>query len=259
MVTIQKAGADRDAILALIRDWKWFAFVPSEAHEWLADHSRIHKFIKGDHVYRSGDPASHIYGVLSGVFRIYFTAMSGDEVTGEELVTGSWFPHMVASKKPEYYGNCVCQQDAVVVEISQSAITEFSERWPGYFKGLYREMTDRGPATISRIMLLTLHTLNVRLAVYLLRMARLRGVLEANGSIFIAGEVSQTELGSRVGGTRQRINSLLMSWVKKGWIELSKDGTRIIDIKQLTTEAKTSGFELEEYLAGWHGGWQGKQ
>lgn len=233
--------------------------MPPEVNEWLADHSRIHRFAKGDHVYRSADPASHIYGVINGVFRIYFTAMSGDEVTGEELVSDSWFPHMVASNKPEYYGNCVCQQDAMVVEVSQAAITEFAERWPGYFKGLYREMTDRGPATIGRIMLLTLHTLNVRLAVYLLRMARIRGVQEENGAIFIAGEVSQTELGARVGGTRQRINSLLMSWVKKGVIELSKEGTRIINIDQLIAEAKKSGFELEEYLAGWHGGWQGKQ
>ena len=258
-MTVTSSNPDRDAILTLIREWKWFSYVPPEAHERLTNHSRIHSFAKGDHVYRSGDPALNIYGVVSGVFRIYFTAMSGDEVTGEELVRGSWFPHMVVSKKPEYYGNCVCQQDAVVVQIPQSAITEFAERWPGYYKGLYCEMTDRGPATIGRIMLLTLHTLNVRLAVYLLRMARIRGVQEKNGSIYIAGEVSQTELGSRVGGTRQRINALLMSWVKNGVIELNKDGTRILDVKQLTAEAKKSGFELEQYLAGWHAGWQGKK
>jgi len=97
----------------------------------------------------------------------------------------------------------------------------------------------------------------VRLAVYLLRMSRLRGRPEASGAVWIEAFDSQTEVGARVGGTRQRVNGVLKAWVKKGLIELHKDGTRIIDVRGLEREAKKSGFDLDGYLRGYHGGWQG--
>ena len=113
-------------------------------------------------------------------------------------------------------------------------------------------------AIFGRIELLSLYNLNVRLAVYLLRMARLRGQKEAGGAVWVPAVDSQTEIGARVGGTRQRVNSVLKAWIKKGVIEMHKDGTRILDIERLRTEVERSGFDLAEYLSGWHGGWQGK-
>ncbi|MES2684250.1 MAG: Crp/Fnr family transcriptional regulator [Pseudomonadota bacterium] len=254
-----QAALSREETLSLIRGWKWFEHVPAAAHEWLADSAKLRSFRKGHHLYRSGDAATQVYGVVSGVFRIYMNTSKGDEVTGEEVVRGSWFPHTIPSDKPQYYANCVCQQDAVVVEVSQQAIADFAARWPGYFRGLYAELAARGPATLDRILLLSLHNLNVRLAVYLLRMASLRGEKDAAGQVFIAGEISQTEIGARVGGTRQRINALLKTWVARGLIELHPGGIRIRDVARLGAEAKKSGFDLESYLQGWHGGWQGKK
>lgn len=249
----------RDDILALIGGWKWFQHVPPAGHEWLADAAKLRSFRKGQHLYSSGDQATQIYGVVSGVFRIYLSTARGDEVTGEEVVRGSWFPHTIPADKPRYYANCVCQQDAVVVELAQSLMTEFAERWPGYFRGLYAELAARGPATLDRILLLSLHNLNVRLAVHLLRMASLRGVKEAGQALLISGEISQSELGARVGGTRQRINALLKAWMNRGLIELPPGGIRILDVGRLAAEVRKSGFDLDSYLQGWHGGWQGRQ
>lgn len=253
------AAISDDAIVGLIRGWKWFAQVPAQGHQWLAQQARVRSVGKDQHLYRSGDPATHIYGVISGAFRIYLSTPSGDEVTGEEVVHGGWLPHMIPAEKPLYYGSCVCQQEALIVQIRMPAMLEFGERWPGYFRGLYQELVERGPATLGRILLLSLYNLNVRLAVYLLRMARLRGVPQASGVVLIPGEVSQSEIGARVGATRQRVNTLLKSWAQRGLIELGSDGTRILDLPRLTAEASKSGFDVEAYLAGWHGGWQGSK
>lgn len=254
-MSASQAAIGRADILALIRGWKWFEHVPAAAHEWLADHVRVRDFRKGHQLYSSGDPATHVYGVVSGVFRIYLSTGTGDEVTGEEVVRGSWFPHTIPSEKPLYYANCVCQQDAVVIEVAQSAVAEFGERWPGYFRGLYAELAARGPATLDRILLLSLHNLNVRLAVYLLRMAALRGVKQADGSLLISGDVSQTEIGARVGGTRQRVNTVLKAWASRGLLELHHGSIHLLQVGRLAAEAKKTGFDLERYLQGWHGGW----
>lgn len=243
--------------LQLIRGWKWFAHVPPEAHQWLAERAAILHFDKGRQIYVSGEPVTYLYAVISGVFRIYLNSRVGDDITMEEVVRGAWFPHYQPVERPTYALNCVCQSDAVVAAFSATAIAEFARRWPGYYQGLYFELTDRAAATFGRIELLSLHNLNVRLAVYLLRLARLRGRRDTDGSVWVAAAESQSEVGARVGGTRQRVNLVLKLWARKGIIELHKDGTRIFDLQRLATEAKKSGFDLEGYLAGWHGGWEG--
>ena len=248
-----------DVALRMIRGWRWFAFVPPEAQQWLAEHASTRQVAKGKSMYFSGDPATTIYAVISGVFRIFLASPNGDEITLEEVVRGGWFPHMIPGEQPHYLANCICQQEAVVLTIAQPVIAEFARHWPAYYHGLYQELTERAPVIHGRIELLSLHNLNVRLAVYLLRMERLRGVKEEGGAIWVAAEDSQSEIGSRVGGTRQRVNSVLKAWQQRGLIELHKDGTRILDIQRLRAEAQKSGFDVAGYLAGWHGGWQGKQ
>lgn len=250
-------GQPPPSALDLISGWRWFAYAPPEARRWLADRGVVERIAKGQVVYVSGMPATAIYGVMSGLFRIYVTSTRGDEITLEEVVRGGWFPHMVPDEKPKYIGNCVCLEDSSVLVVPMDVLTEFAGRWPGLFRGLYHEFIGRIGVIVGRIELLSLHNLDVRLAVYLLRMAHLRGAQADDGSVWVAAHDSQTEIGTRVGGTRQRVNAILKSWSKKGLIELHKDGTRILDVRRLTTEAKRSGFELESYLAGWHGGWQG--
>ena len=246
-------------VLDLIRGWKWFGYVPGEAQQWLAEQATVVRIAKGQIVYLSGMPATAIYGVMTGLFRIYMTSARGDEITLEEVVRGGWFPHMVPNERPTYIGNCVCLEDASVAQVPMPVVAEFSRRWPGYHRGLYHEFIGRIDVILGRIELLSLHNLDVRLAVYLLRMAHLRGVKSDDGSIWVAAHDSQTEIGTRVGGTRQRVNAVLKAWSKKRLIELHKDGTRILDLAALTSEATRSGFDLDSYLAGWHGGWQGRQ
>ncbi|NGY05838.1 Crp/Fnr family transcriptional regulator [Solimonas terrae] len=242
----------------LIEGWGWFAYVPAEARDWLAVHTSLRSIKKGKTVYISGDPATHIYGVVSGVFRIFLATPSGDEITLEEVVAGGWFPHFAPNKPPSYLANCVCQDDASVICIDQPTVEEFSQRWPAYYRGLYHEYLNRAVVIGGRIELLTLHNLRVRLAVYLLRMLRLRGQREPGGAVWLSPFESQSETGARVGGTRQRVNSVLKSWARRGYLELHKDGIRVLDIDGLGAEARKTGFDLATYLSAWHGGWQGK-
>lgn len=252
------AESVRALALDLIRGWKWFAYVPPEAQAWLAERASLKEVARGRHLYTAGEPATTVYAVVSGVCRIFRTSPKGDEITMEEVVRGGWFPHVIPTEAPAYAVSCVCQQDAVLLSFPLTALNEFARRWPSYYQGLYHELAARAVVIFGRIELLSLHNLNVRLAVYLLRMARLRGQDEADGSIWVAAGDSQSEIGARVGGTRQRVNSVLKTWHKKGLIELHKDGVRIVDVGRLRAEAEKSGFELADYLAGWHGGWQGR-
>ncbi len=245
--------------LELVRGWPWFDDVPAEAQVWLAERAGMRRYEKGQTVYVEGEPVTHIYGVASGSFRIFISTSKGDEITMEEVVPGGWFPHFLPAAAPKYAGNCVCQEGATVITVAQPVIAEFGRQWPQYYLGLYREFGSRWASFLrGRVELLSVHTLDVRLAVYLLRMLRLRGKVEASGSILLAPFESQTEIGARVGGTRQRVNGILKAWARRGWIEPCPNGLRINDVESLVAEARKSGFDVDAYIASWQGGWEGK-
>lgn len=248
------AAESTAVILELIRHWQWFAYVPEEGRQWLAQRASIRHVAKGRQLYAAGDPATHVYGTVRGSFRIYLSTPKGDEIALEEVISGRWFPHHVPQEPPTYLAHCVCQQDADVVAIPQTVINELAERWPGYFRGLYLDLTARLPYISARIEMLSLHHLDVRLAVYLLRTAQWRGQKQADTTLLLTGIGSQSEIASRVGSTRQRVNQLLKTWTDHGWIELHKEGLRILDIDALMDEARKSDFDLDAHLAGWHGG-----
>jgi hypothetical protein len=175
----------------------------------------------------------------------------------EEVVTGGWFSHYAPHSQPKYLLHCMCQHAARVVVVPYTVILEFAERWPRYYKGLYDEFTARAVAVFARLELLSLHNTNVRFAVYLLRMARVRGRVDADGSVRIDHDESQSEIGSRIGATRQRVNGVIAEWTRRGIIEVTKDCIFLRDVATLRSEACKTGFDLDGYLAAWHYGWQG--
>jgi CRP-like cAMP-binding protein len=169
-------------VIHLIRNWRWFISAPAQAHARLAERAVIKRYAEGQLVFVAGEAATQTYGVLSGALRIFVTSRSGDEIGAEEVLAGGWFPHVVHEEPLVYLPNCICEQDAVVACFSQPTMAAFARRWPAeYYRGLYYELSSRATAIFGRIELLSLHNLNVRLAVYLLRLALMHGSKERGG------------------------------------------------------------------------------
>ena len=247
-------------ILDTIRGWKWFAYAPPDAQQWLADRASLKKISKGAIVFSVGDPVKCLYGVISGNFRIYVTTQNGDQITLEDVAAGSWFAHWSPYQDPVYRVSCDCQRDSVVAAIGYEDVGEFSRRWPEFYRGLYEEVADRHEVIVARIELLSFHTLDVRLAVYFLRMLHLRAEKKTQGTTFVDMGISQTEVAARVGGARQRVSSIINKWKKRGLIEVNDAGDiSVRDIESMKAEAMKTGFDLSTYLAAWHGGWREKK
>lgn len=242
--------------LELIHCWTWFKFLPDEAKSHFADACRLMTIDKGATLYRHNDDISYIYGVVSGGFRIYVASPDGEEMTLEDVAAGAWFPHFLPQDTPVYFGNCVSTKTSTVVVISVTDFLAFGEAWPQLYRGLYNEFVARGAVTIGRIELLTFHSLNVRLAVYLLRLLVIRGSAAPGSSYFIESSDNQGEIANRVGGARQRVNGILKEWERSGVICIEKHGLLIQKPEYLLTLARDSGFDVETYLGAWQGGWK---
>lgn len=241
----------------LITNWRWFQYVPLEAQCWLGDRLTTKTCRAGEELYAQGDRVEGIFGVASGVFKTYMLSPMGDETTLEEIAPGGWFPYFVPGEAPVYLSACVCVTSGMLATASLKVMREFGQLWPQYYQGLHHEFSDRLGVILGRIQLLSLHALDVRLAVYVLRMAHIRGREIPGGSILVESVGSQAEIGARVGGTRQRVNGVLGGWAKAGVLTVNKNSLILHDRQQLYDIAEASGFGIEEYLSGWHGGWGG--
>lgn len=242
--------------LELINCWSWFDYVPSEAKDWLAERCRIMNVDKAAPLYRHGDPVSYVYGVANGAFRIFVASAAGDEMTLEEVAAGAWFPHFLPADHPSYFGNCICVKQSTIIGLSLADFVAFGDKWPGFYRGLYSEFVARGVVTIGRMELLTLHTLNVRMAVYLLRMLVVQGSKRASGVYYIESATSQSEIANRVGGARQRVNTILKDWERLSVIDIERSGIVIRDTQYLAKIVRGSEFDLDAYLSAWQGGWK---
>ena len=88
-------------------------------------------------------------------------------------------------------------------------------------------------------------------------MIQIRGRHAEGGAIMINSVGNQSEIGARIGGTRQRINTVLSTWAKAGVLNVQKNGIVVHDRDYLNHIVRESGFEIDAYLASWQGGWLG--
>lgn len=244
-------------LFELVANWRWFQFVPEEGQRWLAQRLVLKKHTRGEALYAQGEAVSHVYAVVSGSFKTYMLSPLGEETTLEEIAPGGWFPYFVPGDTPTYLSACMCVDTGIVATVPLSVVREFGELWPRFYEGLYTEIADRLGVIIGRIQLLSLYSVEVRLAVYILRMINLRGRHTEGGSIFISAMGSQSEIGARIGGTRQRINTVLSSWSKVGVLSVQNPGVVVHDREYLYSIIRESGFEIDAYLDNWQGGWLG--
>ncbi|MBW2942545.1 Crp/Fnr family transcriptional regulator [Zhongshania aquimaris] len=242
--------------LELINCWSWFQFLPEEAKSRLAEQCRLINVDKGEALYRHNDALTHVYGLISGGVRIYVSSADGSEMTLEEVAAGAWFPHFLAKQEPTNFGNATATNTSTLVAINKKDFLEVGERWPELYRGLYNEFVARGVVTIGRMELLTLHSLNVRIAVYLLRLLVTRGTAKPDNTYYIEPFGSQSEIANRVGGARQRVNSILKEWERKAIISIDRNGLLLKDPNYLVAITADSGFDVEAYLGAWQGGWK---
>ena len=72
----------------------------------------------------------------------------------------------------------------------------------------------------------------------LVRLSGEAGPIDANGAIRLRATLTQAELASMVGCTRQSVNKLLGQFSDDGLIRLDRDGIWVADLRGLTAASR---------------------
>ncbi len=188
-----------------------------------------------DEILRQGDEGTSLVIVLDGVVRISMVTPNGREIILDYAEAGSVIGEIAVLDGQPRTASAIAMWPGRIFRLSRGAFEGFIERHPKVAIRLLREMARRLRETDVTIESDRAFTTGPRLARYLKRLTDQK----VHGTR-LTRDLSQTELGSFVGISRENINRQLAAWASEGVIELTQGKIRIIDPDYLTQIAEAA-------------------
>src|SRR6478736_3915434 len=209
----------------------FFAGLDQPALERVAAGTRTRRFRRGEIIFHAGDPGNALYIIVSGDVKISLPSEEGDEAILATIGPGDVFGELALldGAPRSATATALLATEAVILPRDQ-----------------FRELVATEPA-VRDILLASLaeelHFLDMtgRLAARLVRLAReaaAAGADSPDGSIRLRATLTQAELASMVGCTRQSVNKLLGQFADDGLVRVDREGIQVLDMAGLVATAR---------------------
>jgi CRP/FNR family cyclic AMP-dependent transcriptional regulator len=173
-------------------------------------------------VCQKGEPGHELFIVLSGKLKICTFSEDGKEAILGLIEDGEIFGEMALIDGQARSADVIALEDTHLLVIHRKDFLPFLETHPKACMGLLMAMTQRLRKMDALIEDSRFLDLKDRLAKALGQLAQEHGRKEAGGGVRIDFKISQEELGSLVGATRENVNKLIRAWVEDGVLETSQ-------------------------------------
>lgn len=194
---------------------------PNELQALLA-HATVRRFSAGQRVFGKGEPGCTMMAVLAGRVKICSPSLEGKEVVLRVVNPGEIFGEVAILDGQERLADAVAMGNTQLVVIDRRHIIPVLRAHPDMSLRLMTVLCDRLRRTTAQVEDAIFLDAPARLAKQLLALARLYGVATPDG-LRIELKLSQSQIGSMVGTSRESINKQLRDWTKDGIIRV-EDG-----------------------------------
>lgn len=205
-----------------------------ELMDMLALASR-HDMKKGQTLLLQGDPGDMLIILLAGAAKVTMVAMNGREITLDYADAGAVLGEIAVLDGGARSASVIALSVGSYLRLTRAAFEAFVERQPGMAWRLMRELARRLRQTNTTIESDRAFASGPRLARFL---QRLTFKDSADGRLRL--DLSQTELGSFAGMSRENINRQLAAWADCGIIALDHGRIRVLDSTFLSEIAASS-------------------
>jgi len=184
----------------------------SEEIDALAQRATLRTFPKNAVVVNEGDRTDSLYIILSGRVRVFLADEEGNEVTLGIQGAGEYFGEMVLDEGPRSASIMTLEPSRFAV-VSKEAFTAFLASQPEFSVRLIRKLIHRARALTNNVRSLALLDVYGRVARLLLDLA-----VETDGRRVIPEKLTQQDIASRVGASREMISLILKDLSVGGYI-----------------------------------------
>lgn len=211
----------------LLKQIDLFAGVPEAELDALAQRSRTRKFPKGSIVVNEGDTENGLFIVESGTLKAYVTEESGRELTLSILHSGDYFGELALLDDSPRSASVATLSDCVLIQVSQQSFRTMLESNPNCMTMIVKNLVARIRALTDNAKVLALLDVYGRLQ----HLFSTMGEQDENGNTVINTRLTQQDIASCVGASREMINRVLRELAIGGYIEIEQQ--RIVLKKKL--------------------------
>lgn len=199
----------------------------------LAERSRLERYASGEHVFFTGDPATHLHVVEGGQLKEYMVSSDGQETITELYGPGSVFgdPGLFAVERDRVV-SVAAVQPSTVAAITRADLMPFLLNHPIAMERMLEGLSAQIRDAVHVIATLSFDRILDRLALQLVELAETHGACDPKGTR-ITLALSQSLLASMIGATRPNVNRAIRRLVESGALIIDRDQYTLTNPRQL--------------------------
>lgn len=206
--------------------------LPSDVLEQLRDRAEVHTYERGALIFREGDAAEELFVVQEGQVAIATHSLDGRESVIAILEPPSLFGEMPLFDDSPRMADARALQPSSLVALRYDHVRAILDERPRLLWSIVRLLAQRLRTTDEALTDAVLLDVPGRTAKRLLELAGSRNDFVTT--------LTQEEMASLIGASRERVNKALATFQRLGWIETVERGHyRILDRDSLEHRSAT--------------------
>lgn len=222
------SGMLRDDEFSALQSGHWFAGLSDGLRQAIVARARVHRVAAGTRISQRGDAAGNWVGVARGALRLGTALPDGRVFTLDFIGPGQWFGDIALVDSRAEDLDMVAHVPSTLLIVSKADMHELMGFSIEFRDALLQLNCQRLRRMVKRCEERHALSLPQRLARQVLRLAHRFGRATAGG-LRIDLAVSQGDLASMVGGSRQRVNRALRQMQRLGIVQLGPQRLLVLD------------------------------
>lgn len=218
----------------LIRDVPLLARLGEQDLRDFASRGSVRTYRAGSVIFREGDPGDALYVVVEGNVRIALLSPQGEEATVAMLGPGEFVGDLALLDGLPRSASAIASEPTKALVVTRDDFTEWLSRKPKAALALLETLSLRVRRTDEVLTDLSFLDLPQRLTKRLLELAT------ANPDTRTKSEpgqprvrITQAELASMLGVSRESVNKQLNAFARRGWLKLGRGAVTLLDPEAL--------------------------
>ena len=195
--------------------------------------SVLHQTLKkGEVLFRKGSEGNALYIIKNGSIKIALSSRSGDEVILAIFSNGDFFGEMALLDGMPRSADAIALESSELLVLNRSDFLAFLKGNENAIQSIFCSLSMRLRRTDDLLQDTCFLNISTRFAKKLVELAESHGREEEN-SVLIDLSLTQTDLASLVGATRESINKELRTLREKGLVCTKENTIRIYNLDLL--------------------------
>lgn len=207
-----------------------FAALDADERKRLAEGCSVHKYGRGDAVFRVGEPCDGFVVVIYGQVKLFALAPTGQEKVIEIVGPSHSFAEALVFSDRPYVVNAQALADTMLLKVAKDAVRREIERDPKLAMRMLAGLSMRLHGLINDVQAYALQSGVQRVIGYLLRD---RHATDGDEVVTVSLPVSKATIASRLSLTPEYFSRVLHELEAAGLIEVDKRDIRILDPQRL--------------------------